>query len=165
MKGLRLAAASWALLSVLPPAVLPEQSKEPEALERKMFELLNQEREARGIHRLELSPALAAVALEHSRKMAAAGKASHEVEGTRMEERIRRVLPNACGFGENISRHFTVDYALGDLLGSPGHRANLLNPEWALVGIGIVEGDDHLLYITQNFVRLCRQNRRARTER
>lgn len=151
-----LLAALAVLLAGSRPAA--KDAKEPRALERKMLDLVNLEREARGIEGLEHSEALAGVAREHSQKMALARDVSHEVEGTRMEERIRSVVPHACGFAENISRHFTVDYAIGDLLGSPGHRANLLNPELDLVGIGIVRGEDAFLYITQNFARLCRRS-------
>jgi uncharacterized protein YkwD len=38
---------------------------------------------------------------------------------------------------------------------SPGHRDNLLNPQFDRIGIGIVSGvfrKFHALYITQNFI-------------
>lgn len=34
---------------------------------------------------------------------------------------------------------------------SPGHRANILNPEFGRLGIGILDGGIYGLMITQNF--------------
>jgi uncharacterized protein YkwD len=38
-------------------------------------------------------------------------------------------------------------------MGSPGHRANILGPDYTAVGIGVVERDGRL-YVAQDFVRL-----------
>ena len=53
-------------------------------------------------------------------------------------------LPSAIGAGENIAwyRPRTTDAVkintiIAGWLRSPGHRANLLNPEWHAVGIGV----------------------------
>jgi uncharacterized protein YkwD len=124
-------------------------------LEQKMVRLVNAEREARGILPLNVVPALADAARRHSETMAATGDVSHEAGGTEMEQRIRRAVPNRCASGENISKHISIDYAMGDLLGSPGHRSNLLNKEFTLIGIGIVQGKDQFLYITQDFAAHC----------
>ena len=78
----------------------------------------------------------------------------------RLEERIRKVLPNTCRFAENVSKNTSVDYALSDLMTSEGHRDNLLNPEYEMVGVGIVWGEDDYLYITQEFSRPCGPRRR-----
>jgi uncharacterized protein YkwD len=124
------------------------------ALEERMVELINVERDARGIPPLELHPRLSQVAREYSGRMAASGRVDHELEGS-MEERIREALPDTCRFGENISKNTSVDYALSDLMTSKGHRANLLDPRFSLIGIGIVRGDGGYLYITQEFSRRC----------
>jgi uncharacterized protein YkwD len=45
---------------------------------------------------------------------------------------------------------------------SEGHRANLLNDRFTLIGIGIVPGEDGFLYITQEFARPCDPPRKRR---
>lgn len=127
-------------------------------LERRMLELVNLEREARGLRPLAPLRALAEVARRHSRSMAEAGEASHEAGGQTLEQRIRGALDDACQSAENIGKHINVDYALADLLASPGHRANLLNPVFTGIGIGIARRGG-FLFITQDFVRFCEKER------
>ena len=126
-------------------------------LEEKMTQLVNVEREARGLRPLEHIPVLSEAARKHSQIMVDLDKVSHEADGSLMEERIREVIEDACRFGENITKHYTIEYALSDLMGSPGHRENLLDPEFTGIGIGIVQGKGGLLYITQDFFSPCKK--------
>jgi uncharacterized protein YkwD len=123
-------------------------------LELRMAELINVEREARGIAPLALSVGLSEVARRHSVRMARARKADHGL-GPPLENRILAVRPDVCTFGENVSRHTSIDYSLGDLMQSKGHRGNLLSAQFTEIGVGIVRGGDGYLYITQNFIRPC----------
>jgi len=116
------------------------------------------ERDARGIPPLELHPKLTELAREYSQRMAASRRVDHELDRP-LEERIRKVLPNTCMFGENVSKNTSVDYALSDLMTSEGHRDNLLNPGYEMVGVGIVQGENGSLYITQEFARRCEPRR------
>jgi uncharacterized protein YkwD len=129
----------------------PEEDLE---LELRMAELINVDREARGIAPLALSMELSEVARRHSVRMAEARKADHGL-GPPLEDRILAVRPDVCTFGENVSRHTSIDYSLADLMQSKGHRANLLSAQFTEIGIGIVRGGDGYLYITQNFIRPC----------
>ncbi len=122
-------------------------------LELRMAELVNVEREARGLAPFTFSPALADVGRAYSARMAEARTIHHDLDRP-MEERIAAVLPDICTFGENVSKHTTIDYSLGDLMVSKGHRGNVLSERFTLIGIGIVEADG-FLYITQEFARPC----------
>lgn len=133
---------------------LAAQTADTTELERRMVELVNVERDARGIPPLELHPRLSELARKYSQRMAATGRVDHDLDRP-MEERIRKVLPNTCMFGENVSKNTSVDYALSDLMTSEGHRDNLLNPGYEMVGVGIVQGENESLYITQEFARRC----------
>jgi uncharacterized protein YkwD len=141
-------------------AALACQSPEPSGgselreLEIRMTELVNVEREARGVAPLVFSPTLADVGRGYSAKMAAARRVNHDLDRP-VEERVLEVLPGTCTFGENLSKHTTVDYSIGDLLISPGHRANILGDRFTLIGVGIARGADGYLYITQVFARPC----------
>jgi uncharacterized protein YkwD len=134
----------------------PSDGGASESLEKEMARLVNIEREARGIPPLQYIPALAEVARQHSRAMLDSGKFSHQADGRQMEERIGQAVNDVCKFGENITKHYTIDYAISDLMGSSGHRGNLLNPEFTAIGIGIVKGNGGFLYITQDFVGRCK---------
>ena len=118
-----------------------------------MVARINVEREARGIPPLERRRELTAIARSYSRRMAAIGKVKHEMDRP-VEERIKDALPNSCMFGENVSKHTNIEYSIGDMMASEGHRENLLDTRFEALGVGIVRGDD-FLYFTLEFARLC----------
>jgi uncharacterized protein YkwD len=145
----------WAVVLVVSCQSAPSSNEEGlTELARRMAELINVEREARGIAPYSVSPELSQVARDYSARMAATKEINHDL-GRPVVERIRDVRPDTCTFGENVSKHTNIDYSLGDLLLSPGHRANLLSRQFTEIGIGIVRGDDDFLYITQEFARPC----------
>ena len=135
---------------------IADAPQDTEDLEQRMLRLVNIEREARGIAKLETLTVLADVARQHSRAMAERDEVAHELDGIRFDIRIKNTVPGACHFGENITKHYTVEYALADLMGSPGHRGNILDPKYTILGIGIVQNEEGLLYITQDFIALCK---------
>ena len=124
------------------------------ALELRMIELVNIERDARGIPELRHAVELTRIARSYSFRMAATGKVHHRLDRP-MEERVKEVLPATCAFGENVSKHTALEYSVGDLMLSEGHRENILHRDFDWIGVGIASGDDDYLYITQMFVRLC----------
>jgi uncharacterized protein YkwD len=149
-------------VAILLSAIAIQTPGEPEsidALEREMARMVNVEREARGLNALEFNAPLAVVARQHSQTMMSSGKFSHDADGRSMEERIRKAVTNVCRFGENITKHYSIEYAIGDLMGSPGHRGNLLDPKFTGIGIGITKGEDGFLYITQDFFAHCKKRR------
>jgi len=134
-------------------------------LERQMWALVNHERlapetsaETGGrAQPLRWNENLAAVARAHSRDMLGQGFFDHvDPDGRTLSTRI-----NAAGIpwraaGENIAIYTTVLGAEGAFMNEPrfqhNHRANILNANYTDVGIGIVQGPDGSLYITQDFV-------------
>ncbi len=131
------------------------QPRDTKAMEQDMYRLVNIEREARGLAKLEALPVLTDVARRHSRAMAERDEVAHELDGDRFDTRIKAAVPGACQLGENITKHYTIEYALADLMGSPGHRGNILDPKYTILGIGIVQNEEGLLYITQDFIGMC----------
>jgi uncharacterized protein YkwD len=131
------------------------QPLDTKALEEDMHRLVNIEREARGLAKLEVLPLLADIARQHSRAMAERDEVAHELDGDRFDTRIKVAVPGACHLGENITKHYTIEYALADLMGSPGHRGNILDPKYTILGIGIVQNEEGLLFITQDFIGIC----------
>ncbi len=140
-------------------------------LERYMLELINQDRTRYGLDQLVLDQVLNASADAHSDWMLESNVFSHTgVGGSTPTERMRAEgfdLDGNWSTAENVAIQsergaagYTDDvYDLHvALMNSPGHRANLLDPDLELVGIGIDVGTftfDSGTYtsviVTQNF--------------
>ncbi|MEM7284963.1 MAG: CAP domain-containing protein [Actinomycetota bacterium] len=53
--------------------------------------------------------------------------------------------------GENVGRGGSLDAVMDAFMASPSHAANVLDPGYTLVGIGVVWTDDGRLYTTHRF--------------
>lgn len=121
-------------------------------LEAEMLRLVNQERVAAGFRALAPDPELTEVARRHSSDMFARGYFAHDTpEGRDPFDRIRAGGVNFLTAGENLALARSVQIAHTGLMNSPGHRANILRPEFGRVGIGIMDGGMRGLMVTQNF--------------
>ena len=115
--------------------------------ERATLCLLNAERRRRGLGALRPEPRLRLAALRHSRDMARRGYLEHVTpEGLDHAERIARAgypLGARSVSGENLAsgeREAAAPAVIVDgWMHSPGHRRNILRPEFREIGIGIVD--------------------------
>jgi uncharacterized protein YkwD len=134
---------------------LPYKVKSPKErpdLEAEMLVLVNKERTSRGLKALKADPEIAVVALKHSADMFARGYFSHiSPEGVDPFERMKKENVRFYTAGENLALAQTLNMAHTGLMNSPGHRANILNPTFGRLGIGILDGGIYGLMITQNF--------------
>jgi uncharacterized protein YkwD len=134
-------------------------------LERQMVELLNLHRsdpanaaETGGrAGALRWNETLAAVARAHSRDMLVQGYFDHvDPQGKSPGARINMAGIQWQAYGENIAQVSTMEQAEAAFMNEPrfakNHRGNILNPTYTDVGVGIVEGRDGQLYITQDFI-------------
>jgi len=121
-------------------------------LESQMLVLVNEERAKAGAGPLVADTALRAVARAHSRDMFERGYFSHYTpEGRDPFVRMRAANIRFLTAGENLALAQTLSIAHTGLMHSPGHRANILNPAFHRVGIGILEGGVHGLMVSQEF--------------
>ncbi|HYE15719.1 MAG TPA: CvpA family protein [Pyrinomonadaceae bacterium] len=121
-------------------------------LEARMLELVNRERAAAGLAPLAPDPVLTEVARKHSADMFARGYFAHITpEGSDPFDRMREDHVTFRTAGENLALAPTVQIAHTGLMNSPGHRANILRPEFGRLGIGIMDGGFRGLMVTQNF--------------
>ena len=121
-------------------------------MEVEMLQLINQEREKNGLNPLIPDPELAIVAREHSADMFKRGYFSHITpDGVNPFERMHRAHINYHVAGENLALSQSLSLAHEGLMKSPGHRANILNPKYRRVGIGILDSGSHGLMISQEF--------------
>ena len=118
--------------------------------ERATLCLLNAERRRRGLRPLRSDPRLRVAALRHSRDMADRRYLEHvSPEGTDHAVRIARAgypLTERSLSGENLAtgeREAAAPAVIVDgWMNSPGHRRNILRPEFREIGIGIVPRSD-----------------------
>lgn len=150
-------------------------------IERKIHDLVNREREKRGLKSLSLDTSLSGIARKFSADMARRNFFSHkDPEGRGFD---RRYL--AAGFScririgstiylgaENISQDDVIDsaslrdgktflqYRTEDEIArsvverwmkSKGHRRNILTPYFKREGIGVAVGNDGKVYVTEDF--------------
>lgn len=121
-------------------------------LEAKMLVLINEERAAAGLDPLEPDPELRGVARDHSADMFERGYFAHKTpEGKDPFDRMRRARVRFRTAGENLALAPTLKIAHTGLMNSPGHRANILRPQFGRVGIGILDGGRRGLMVTQKF--------------
>ena len=129
------------------------------ALERRVFELVNQTREENGLKRLVWNEQVARVARLHSGNMANFNFFSHTgLDGKRVDARADAVgLRKWALIGENIAYNSgfdnPVERAILGWMNSAGHRQNILRDKWKETGIGIAVSPSGRFYITQVFLK------------
>ncbi|HET9826166.1 MAG TPA: CAP domain-containing protein, partial [Chitinophagaceae bacterium] len=134
---------------------LPFRDSNPsvrEDLEAKMLQLVNAERTKRGLRPLRPDPELTQVARQHSKDMFARGYFAHiSPEGKSPFDRMNDAHVSYLTAGENLALAHSLSIAHNGLMNSPGHRANILNPSFGRVGIGILDGGFYGLMVSQEF--------------
>jgi len=121
-------------------------------LEMKMLTLVNQERAKKGLKPLQWDPELLPVARAHSQDMFARGYFSHyTLEGKDPFDRMKAAGIKYFSAGENLALGPSLSICHEGLMNSPGHRANILNPTYGRIGIGILDGGAYGLMISQEF--------------
>ena len=120
--------------------------------EHQLLALANQSRRQAGAPPLTLNAELSQAARIHARAMLAARRLSHQFDG---EPELTQRLAATTHLqldqeGENVAFDSDAQHGHQHLMLSPPHRANLLNPAYNVVGLGVVRGGDRL-YIVQDF--------------
>jgi uncharacterized protein YkwD len=131
-----------------PPLLSAMVAKSPVAVpwrdardaEQQILILLNRARTSAGLSALPVEEALSAVARAHCQDMAAHQFVGHLSPSTGgPADRLHRAGISAPLITENLAQARSPKEADEGLLGSPGHRANILDPRVNRVGIGVQE--------------------------
>lgn len=111
-----------------------------EVSERRMFRLVNEERKKRGIRELSLREELVPIARNHARDMWTRKYFGHvSPEGEDVGDRLDKVGIKYTLAGENLALAPTLITAHNGLMNSEGHRANILEPKFKRLGIGVID--------------------------
>jgi len=111
-----------------------------EVSEEEIFKLVNEEREAIGLSKLDWSPEVVLVARDHATDMWERkyfGHVSPEEED--VGDRLTEAEIGYSYAGENLALAPTVSTAHVGLMNSEGHRENILEPRFKKVGIGVID--------------------------
>ena len=126
---------------------------------QEVIQLTNQFRQDNGLNDLTFDPQLATAAQSHSENMALQDFFSHTgADGSSIGDRVDATGYNFSTAGENIAAgQSTPASVVEGWINSPGHRANLLNPDFTEIGVGyaLLENDtgdvNYTHYWTQVF--------------
>jgi uncharacterized protein YkwD len=127
--------------------------------ERRAFDLVNRERQRRGLGPLAWDGSLVRLARFHSQNMAQGGYLSHvDREGRDLRARARALgLHGWTTIGENVAYNQGYDdptaFAVERWMVSEKHRENAMSGEYTHAGVGIARGADGTYYFTQVFMR------------
>ena len=130
---------------------IPFNDFDPQA-EQVLLALANMARAQAGAPRLTLDAGMSRAARAHAAAMFSARRLSHQFEDEptlplRLAASTHTQLEQE---GENVALDFDAANGHQHLMLSPPHRANLLNPAYNVVGLGVVRSGDRL-YIVQDF--------------
>lgn len=149
-----------------PPSRIPvvveqiDGSVTADQIARANFLYLNEERRTRGLPELAWDAEAAAVAWGHSADMHDNGFVGHVSPTTGdVTARFLRAGLQGAVIRENVARGYGPQGIHASLMGSPGHRANILADDVTHVGIAAVvgepetdmEGAPRPVFLTQNF--------------
>lgn len=114
-----------------------------------LLDLTNRDRAAAGVAPLSMRQDVTAIAERFSETMASDGNLRHNDD---YFTTATRTSLNASQLGENVAENTDVDDAHARLMNSPGHRANLLDSHFSVVGIAVVRDGDGVYWITEDFL-------------
>jgi uncharacterized protein YkwD len=138
-------------LSAVPGARLPVTS----SVAAEVVDLTNVERTDRGRARLRANPRLMQAAQIHAEQMARAGRMAHVLPDAaypRTEDRLAAADYRWQTYGENVAvGQSSAAAALDGWMHSPGHRKNILNPDFTELGTGYATDRAGRTYYVQVF--------------
>jgi cell division septation protein DedD len=136
------------LLCLLAPASPAAAGPEdPTTDEARFVALINEARARNGVGPLTVDGELTVLARDWAAQMAAAGGISHA------KPISAGVTQDWQKLGENVGRGPSVDPIMDAFIASPGHYANLMDPAFTRIGVGVVWSDG-VLYTTHRFMQL-----------
>ncbi|MGI8420008.1 MAG: CvpA family protein [Candidatus Levyibacteriota bacterium] len=120
--------------------------------EQEMFRMVNTERIKQGLPPVAFDDQLRDVARAHSQDMFTRGYFSHyTLEGKSPFDRMEAAGVNYQYAGENLALAPSTPLAMQGLMNSPGHRANILSPNFHTIGIGVIDGGIYGMMFSQEF--------------
>ena len=132
---------------------IPSSVQVDTAAEAELVDLINESRQQNGQAPLTVDPRLTEAARKHSQLMAAKQTLSHRFpEEPTIPNRFAAENFPSDRQGENVALDQDAAEAHRGLMHSPPHRENILDPQYNVVGVGVIRsGRD--IFVTEDFAR------------
>lgn len=116
--------------------------RDPDQVRARMLAAVNAVRKRAGLRLLKADPELHRAAQAHAEDMLGRGYFDHKSpSGTTVRERSRSAGYAWQTIGENIAEgQLSVDEVMDTWMHSPGHRKNILGPDFKELGVGLAAG-------------------------
>jgi uncharacterized protein YkwD len=136
-------------------------ARDASQVQQRLLQLLNRTRAENGVPPVRSHSGLRKVARAHSQDMVENDFVGHSSPNTgSASDRVRGAGFSSGLVLENIGRGYSAKEIHRGLLRSPGHRANIVNPDVTHVGIGVVaeqEGSRTAFVVTEVLVRMAQE--------
>jgi uncharacterized protein YkwD len=147
----RLAAVCGVCLFVLAGFSHGQDGASPQ--ERGLFNAANRERREQGLPSLKWNDALAAAARKHAQEMARQSTVAHVLPGeASLPGRATKAGVKFSSLSENVVQSTSADAAHSQFMKSAAHRANILDSDMDLVGVGVAQRDQQL-FVVEDFAK------------
>jgi uncharacterized protein YkwD len=117
-------------------------------LERELFSATNRERVAHGVPALQWNDSLAVAARRHAGEMANKDALSHQFTGEpSLPSRVKQTGARFVWLSENVALGPNPSVIHAEFVKSPPHRANILDTDMNVMGVGVVERHGQLFAV------------------
>ncbi len=101
--------------------------------------LIKDLKKAKPISALTYSPFYYKAAQQHALSMGKSGKTGHDKMDKRMKgwQKINNIIGENCSYGEETAFGIVMQLMIDEGVSNLGHRKNILNPSFQLVGVSI----------------------------
>lgn len=121
--------------------------------EKRAFDLLNADRAKNGLKPLKFNLQLTALGGKYAQDMINRKFFAHnDPDGKSPFDRMKAAGINYSYAGENLAINSNVTTAEQAFMNSPGHRANILSPNYTDVGVGVRYDAKGSAYVVQEFI-------------
>ena len=135
------------------PAASPAANTNTSADEKRAFDLLNMDRAKNGLKPLKFNTQLTALGGKYAQDMINRQFFAHnDPDGKSPFDRMKQAGINYRYAGENLAINSNVTTAEQAFMNSPGHRANILSPNYTDVGVGVRYDAKGSAYVVQEFI-------------
>lgn len=148
--GVRGKAASADQYVAKTPSATNNAKSEDDEFEQRVLDLINQERAKAGLAPVRYNGALDNAAEKHAKQMGLVGKMAHEGIGDGDPGERARAEGWRNAWGENVATGQTSpEQVVREWMASPGHRRNILDPNFRSMGVSYVTAANGRSYWAQ----------------
>lgn len=136
--------------------IITAEESEFENWAKQVLILTNNERAQHGLKALKWDDSLTKLAKLHCQDMIERNFFSHNnPDGETPFDRMKKAGILYWSAGENIAAgQYSPEAVVESWMNSEGHKKNILNPDFAYLGVSVVKGGNYGIYWAQEFARL-----------